>query len=366
MKKAILLLLFLLIMTACNQLERRALMHHDNTMSLEDKQKMKSSIKTIVEPDLVQVQTWLDDQTVVYTRSLYEETELVSYNIVTGKKEVIYISQEPISKVVTSTNQTYLFLEATGKQNQTVLTIINQKGEELYSTEKHVQKVTVAWNPFVEEKGLLSLYLGAQQTKVVPFDVNQSKLFEAIPVNPYVRWLSPSQVVYFEWGEGMNLQADVYQYTIQNGKKQVHSHQVNGFEASVDSYLLLKVNAEQEQMQFQFHDKETKKLQSSFTIPMLQSNSGYYWTPSYEWHEKTNTLYTYAPKYAASLFEYEESYKLITYNPKEDIKRVIQNNVEHTPIKCSPSGKYCLMGYQSTKLIDVDEQHVRQIIYNER
>lgn len=369
LKKAGMLFLFLLLLIGCQDKERLNInLSSERELAISPKLpfhiKRDNEWKPMTDSALGSVHGWLGNDTILYTRYYKDKTYVMAYHIFNGELEKLYESNFPITGVHPNYNQKYILIQSNGNQNKTLLTIIKAAGDTVYKKIADASQIDFRWSPFEPEDLLVTYYYDDQSTKVEIMNMLEPTNSKELPVQPYVKWLNENAVIYFDWANTQKMSANLYKYDLGSEEHVLLEEDVTDFDTSKDLLMIAKTNTEDNKLNFKFHDTKGNHEQvSSLDIPLLQSNSSYYWTPSYDWGTSPTKFFTFTPKQASNLLEYTQGYEVIAYNVQEESRSTLLKTVPHSNLKCSPNGQYCLYGYLLTEIINVDSKEEATIIH---
>lgn len=366
-----LFLFLLLIVAGCKEQKSypaNSVPHND--ISIESKMPLvkafRNNIKPLEDPSFITVHGWIDDTSILYSRYDDNKTYIMSYNFINGQLQQLFESNYPITGVYPNSTRSYILIQASGNQNNSIITILDEKKNTVYKKVEELSQLEYRWSPFNEEEILISYYYDNQNTKVELLNIFHPPNKKTLDVQPYVKWLNPTSLIYFDWGSGQNVSANLYQFRIQDEKKSLIGENITDFETSKNAFMIVKTNSSDQVLSFQFNENDDDLAEiATFEIPLLESNSGYYWTPSYDWDDTNQRLITFTPKEAGNLLEYTQGYDIVTFDINNNNRTTLVKDVPHSSIKCSPSGRYCLYGYRLNKLIDTKTNEVVIIMETE-
>ncbi|MFC0522618.1 hypothetical protein ACFFGV_03325 [Pontibacillus salicampi] len=371
MKKATMLLLFLWLLAGCQTVIHQGDNVEQKTMSIIHKELSPSfltqKIQHIPYGRVASVHGFIGDDTIVYS-SIRERWHVKTMSLETGEITSIYQTENPIVTVRPDPHFMYTFMEEKTPNGGSLITIVNNDGKVIHQQSIQALETDWNWNSFQKGSGVLTAYLEEGASSVTNIHIQEDEVIDSpLPVHAYNKWMNEHQLISFNWGKGLNLVADLELYDTLTGTTTTFERDVLAFEAQKAYYMIVRPEGENDKgtLHFQFWDKQTSEIVASFSIPMLQTHSGHYWLPSYDWNPDTNHFYTFAPKRSASVLEYNEPYELIQFSIDRNREEVIVTDTTHTPIVCS-TNNLCLVGERGTKVLHVPSGVIQHVEEGER
>ena len=95
---------------------------------------------------------WLDEETILYSASKGQASQLFSYHVPTGKKVLLYTLEGAISEVSISPEKEYILTSSANGDDMEFL-MLSSAGKQVFSFDVQAMEISFSWNEFQE--GLL-------------------------------------------------------------------------------------------------------------------------------------------------------------------------------------------------------------------
>jgi hypothetical protein len=363
----ILRLMFLvLILSACaqkEQLNQKVTAKNEKPKSpataLGNEWKLPISIP---EGEFFKLIGWLSETQVLYITNLEQTSDVYLYNLLTGKSEFIYNSDDPIVNAQISPLKKSILIHASPSSYEGSVTIIDTKGTEQYKKSFASYELVFEWNPFNESEILVSKFAEDWSFQVLLLNLKNSSTTELNLSQPFLKWKDKSEVAFINWDENNpTLFAPLHVKNLGNQTEKTLASSVVDFSVFRDLLMTVSVNEQDQSMaSYSFFDQKMKNL-FTFTIPLLTKYSDWL-VPFYDYNEQMGQFITLSPLTSGEADSYIDGFQLLTYNPNKGSSNLIIDGLENEPINVSPNGDALLYGNRLEKIIDLDAKKMYELI----
>ncbi len=367
----LLLLIFPLLMVGCDKDESTS---SQSSISQNKKVELNSPILTvediqenlpipIEEGEFEKAYGWMDWQTIVYTTNIQNHTNVYAYNLTEGKNRLIKRMESSISSIYISPSGEYLLIRSPFSTSEILITVINKTGEELYSEKIEAFDIAIDWNPYNEQRILISTFTEDWISQTFDLSISDKKRKEIQLSNPFSYWLKENKLIFLNWSQDdSSLFSNVVRKDLSSeAEKEVLS---NIFQLDTFKGTVMTIQMDQDQMSdavYHYYDQELNSI-GAFHTPKLTRFSDWL-IPYYDYNEKENTFISFQPLHSGEESTYNEGFQLFKYqlNHSESKPIPIMEGLENEPLSCSPERSLCLYGYYFEKLIDLESKLVIQL-----
>lgn len=360
------LLVFMLLIVAC-QKENSSISHPPvyekkrveiNFPSLTVEEIKENLPIPIEEGKFERVYGWMDSQTIIYSTNIHKHSNIYAYNLAEGKNRLIKKMESTISSLQISPSGKYLLIRSPFSPTEMIISVIQKSGEELYTEKIKAFDIAIEWNPYNEQRILISTFTEDWQSQSFDLSITGKKRTEIELSNPFSYWYDENELIYLNWNQNdASLFANVFTKNLSNQvEKEVFS---KIFHLDTFKRTIMTIKIDQDSMSessYHFYDQELKSI-GSFKIPTLTRFSDWL-IPYYDFIEKKSTLFSFQPNENGEVSTYNQGFQLFKYELSRNNKKVIMEGLENEPLSCSPAGDVCLYGYYFEKLIDLERKIV--------
>ena len=304
---------------------------------------------------------WIDGQTIVYSTNIQNHSNVYAYNLVKGTNRLIKKIESTISSLHISPSGEYLLIRTPFSPTEIMLTVIGKSGEELYSEKIEAFDLAVEWNPYNEQRVLISTFTEDWQSQTFDLSIADHKRNAIELYNPFSFWYDENKLIYLNWNqEDISLFADVFTKDLSSQEEKKVFSSIFYMDAFKRSILTVKIDQDPtSEATYQFYDPQLN-LTSSFKTPTLTRFSDWL-IPYYDYNEKRKTFISFQPLQNGEVNTYNQGFLLVKYELDHNEKKLIMEGLENEPLSCSPSGELCLYGYYFEKLIDIEGKEVLKL-----
>ena len=365
----LLLLFFTLLMVGCTK-EKSSI--SESTKHQNQKVEMDSPILTvedikenvpipIEEGEFERVYGWLDEQTIVYSTSIQNHSNIYAYNLLKGNNRLIKKVESTISSLHISPSGDYLLIRSPFSPTEFIITVIGKWGEELYSEKIEAFDVGVEWNPYNEQRVLISTFTEDWQSQSFDLSILDRKRSIIELYNPFSFWYDENKLIYLNWNqEDPSLFSNVFTKDLSSQEEKEVFSSIFYMDAFKRSILTVKIDQDSgSEATYHFYDQELNST-GSVKTPVLTRFSDWL-IPYYDYNEKKKTFITFQPLQNGEVNTYNQGFRLVKYEWDHNEKEPIMEGLENEPLSCSPSGNVCLYGFYFEKLIDLESKTITKL-----
>lgn len=316
------------------------------------------------EGEFEKVHGWLSEQTIVYSTNRQNGSNLYAYDLIEGTNELFAKMNTIIDSIYISHAGNYLLVRSFDPISNCFITVMNKKGEIIFSEDIDAFDVTIQWNPYNEERILISTFTDDWQDRTFELSISDQSMSEIELSNPFAYWVNENKLVFIDRDrEESSLWADAVTKDLTSGAEKGILPDV--FQVNTFKNILMTITGGQDAASDVVYHFYENNLHSAdhLVMPSLSLSSDWL-VPYYDFIERENLFISFEPLYNDEINEYNTGFQLFTYEvgSKDNNKQLIMNSLENEPISCSPEGNLCLYGYYLEKLIDLGNKTITQLV----
>ncbi|WP_139187826.1 YqgU-like beta propeller domain-containing protein [Bacillus tuaregi] len=301
---------------------------------------------------------WIHNETIVYSTKHHQQSNLYAYDLKNGTSTLLFKLDSIIDDIQISHSGNYLLIRSSSEAFPCQITVINSKGETIFSTVlEDTYDVEIKWNPYDEDKVLISSFTEDWQDQTFILSLDKQKITQIELANPFSYWISSNKLIYFDWSPEVQSElSNVKLKNITNGEVTLLLSNVLQLDSFSDYFLAITADEKQpENMNYRFYDAQVNQI-ASISMPRITNDSGWF-IPYYDYNEAEKSFLTF--QQAGS---YEEGFQLVKHQLLQGENHVIIDGLNNEPIKCNEEGSLCLYGYYFEKLIDIKTKKNAQLV----
>lgn len=305
---------------------------------------------------------WYDEQTIFYLSQSGEQNTIHTYEIYSGDDQVFFDSEYPIIDMYANASQTLFAVRVAENYNNGSLLFVDRDGEQVYKWEGESTDLEVFWNPYTEEEVIVTAFKPDWDYEQFRIDVKRGKVDKLELPNPFVQWKDNSTLLYLDWNqEEMAITAPLYEVDLRTNEKVKLQEDIAGVFA-FRNHILSITNPASDYALFTFYESESHQKINEWKVPILDSESEYFWVPNYSFDEKKHHFYYFRPENPDRLYDYRGAYELTAVSVETGESEKILTLSDNFPIECSPNGEYCLTGYQLENIVLLKSKEIVPLI----
>ncbi|WP_226680067.1 YqgU-like beta propeller domain-containing protein [Sutcliffiella horikoshii] len=298
------------------------------------------------------VSEWLNDETILYIANEEVGSVVHSFHLISGETDVFYKSEELIMSVEANKTFDMFLVRSAVSTTEGTLRVLSDKGEELaeWKFDNSIDLV-YSWDPFSPQQLVVSSFKEDWSYETFLLEVYHKSMVKKDVSDPFVQWLPNGEIGYIDWNHEMPaLEAPLYAKNLGTEDKRELMESVVMFHTYEN--LLITVGRVNDAgiASYSFYGTPELEEIQSYEAPLLTLYSNYF-IPYYDFVENSKLFYTFESTRAGNADGYSDGFQLISFDTTNGEKMVLAKDLENTPLKCSPSGVYCLYGYQLEQII---------------
>ncbi|WP_404443587.1 hypothetical protein LG307_15075 [Sutcliffiella horikoshii] len=298
------------------------------------------------------ISEWLNDETILYIVNDGSGSAVHSYHLISGETDVFYKSEEPILSVEANNNHEMFLVRSAVSATEGKLLVLSDEGEELADWRfDHSIDLVYSWNPFSGQQLVVSSFKEDWTFDSFLLDVPNKSMVKKDVKDPFVQWLSNEEIGYIDWNPDMPvLEAPLYTEDLGTEEKSELKERVVMFHTNESLLITVGSVDENEMASYSFYRFPELEEVQSYEAPLLTLYSNYF-IPYFDFVGSSNLFYSFEATRAGNADGYSDGFQFISFDSTTGQKEVLVKDMENKPLKCSPSGVYCLYGYQLEQLI---------------
>jgi hypothetical protein len=305
---------------------------------------------------------WITESQILYVTNLEQTSSVFVYNLLSGKSELIYSTQNPIVNVQISPSKKNILIHSAPSSYEGLVTIIDTKGKELLIQSFPSYELVFEWNLYNESEVLVSKFEEDWSFQLFLLDIKNDRTNEIFMPQPFVKWMNEGELAYLNWDpNNPSLVAPLKVKEIENESEKTVFPAAIQFSTFRNLLMTVTTNEQDKSVAiYSFFDKQMKKL-FTFSIPQLSKFSDWL-VPFYDYNEQKGQFITFSPLISGEMDSYTGGFQLLTYDLQQGSSRLIMQGMDNVPLNFSPSGNAVLYGNRLEKIIDLNTKKSYDLI----
>ncbi len=327
----------------------------------------KSSIQPIAmtdKQDFYSINEWYDEDTVIYSVGEKEMSSLYLHNLLSGKRDLFYQTNEFITKIQANADHSLFAVQTLEQSGDSHIRILDKIGKEIFSWDNKIEDLQFMWNPYEPDELVITEFLSYMDFQLLKVNVSTKEVAQ-IPVNnPFVQWTNKDELGFLNWDQNEpSLDAPLIMFNLKTLKEEEWlEHCVMLFTLKDVVITVSLENGDLNKSIYTFYESNTRKRLTETDIPILNTFSEAWWIPSFDFDDNKKIFYYMKPKRAGDISEYNEGYELTALSIEDQKEEVLMTIPNNYPIKLSPDGRLCLIGQQLEQVINISNQQLSNLI----
>ncbi|MGG0667614.1 hypothetical protein [Sporosarcina koreensis] len=348
-----LLVMIIFILSGCSQQKEPPSVHPDIEEPLE-------LVEPPAEPPTPQVfqadpsnfhfiADWLNDSRILYVEKNEGLYKVKYFDIETGEYGVVYEDESFIIDVLVHPSRDYLLIHTSEQANSAVVKVIKMDGTVQHQVEIDSTELAIEWNRVDPDKVLFTAFHEDWSFDLFAFDGLDDSLSIVNLDEPFPKWAGNDKILGM-LVDGHPLDGgEIQSFQLEAGETGTTGIE-NVIYFDVFEDLLVAVQTKNlDDFTYTVRNLEGTVI-SSWTLPAV-SNYSEWVVPTIEWLNKNQLIVKGAEK-SGQLDEMGEGVNLYLFENGDP--ELLIKGLDAGPLKCSPSGRYCLSGYTFDELIDIE------------
>lgn len=297
---------------------------------------------------------WLSDTQILYVEKKDGFYQVNYFDIETGETGMVYKDESFIIDVLVHPSRDYFLVHTGEHENAAAVKVIGMDGTVQHQVEIDSTELAIEWNRTNPDKILFTAFHDDWSFDLFVFDGLEDHLSIIEMDDPFPKWAGDDRIMGMLF-EGHPLDGGELQlFHLDTGENEsVGIGNVIYFDVFEDYFIAVQ-SVDENAFSYTVRRFDSSVV-SGWTLPAV-SNYSEWVIPSIEWLDNNRLLLAGAEK-SGQLDEMNAGFNLYLF--VEDKSELLIKGLDSGPLKCSPSGRYCLSGYTSDELIDVNakEKH---------
>ncbi|WP_071460121.1 YqgU-like beta propeller domain-containing protein [Bacillus massilinigeriensis] len=305
---------------------------------------------------------WLNAETILFYTGMGESDNVYSYNLRTGRMELLTASEEPIAGITISPSRSRILIHSAPSTYESIVTVIDLDGDIQYKGKIGSTELAYEWNQYDENNIMFTAFDESWNYKSYLLDVEKKDLQPVSMPQPFSWWINKEELVFLDWDkDSPSLSAPVVKLVPSSKEKEellpavYYADAAKNFFLAVTPYLNEPGIAE-----YQLYDNKQKRI-ANIKVPQLSNFSGWV-VPYYDYNEEKELFRYLSPKESGEADYYDKGFHLMEYNMKTKEQRKMLELESNEPLSCSLSGSFCLTGYNLEKLLNIKKKDTEPLI----
>lgn len=348
MKKLIYLIVIIVFsLAACQQKANSK----DNEKTAEKKNIQKVTSVSHIKPYRLNAQQlhtvvgFLSEVDVLIIERQPEEQQLIRYNLLSGRKKLLYTTKEDIIQAFIHPSMKEILLQTSSDSKNANVTILTSNGKTLHNFKVKSQELSLVWNPNNANLLAVAAFSNDLSYKSYIFDGNHEQLHEFQSENPFWTWSTDDILWINRMGVNPYNGGTLISIDWENNKVIPKSEQkVVYISCFKQSKLIVTMDFEHEEFKYVLQKGTQKQTWNTSAV----SNYAQWFVPEVQWLDDQSFI-ALLPMKNGELDDGEHPFKLVhaTLNGIQELGQY--KNYE--PTICSAKGTVCLSGFNYEKLI---------------
>lgn len=352
MKRLLILLGFLLAFTAACTKAEVVVNENDGEQSPIPDSLLEEPTKKIhifnADPSVFHfVSDWLTDTKILYVEKNNSIYQVKFFDIETGESSLVYEDESFITDVIVHPVEDYLLIHTSNQADAALLKVVSLEGAILHEMEIASSELSVNWNASDSQKILITAFHEDWTFDIFVFDGHDENLSIVDVEDPFPKWAGVNQIA----------SINISEHALNGGKLQFLNLETDEISTSeidnivyFDTYgerLFIVTVPKDDLFTFSMNSLVGETI-SEWQMPAV-SNYSEWVIPEVVWINEDYMLFKGTEK-SGQLDELGSAYNLYAWEGTDYAK--LLEGLGPEPLKCSPSGEYCLSGYTSEELIE--------------
>lgn len=297
---------------------------------------------------------WLNDTQILYVEKNDGIYKVNYFDIETGESGMVYEDESIIIDVLIHPSQEYILVHTSDQANSAVVKMIRMDGTVQHQVEIDSTELAIEWNRENPDKILFTAFQEDWSFDLFVFDGLDDSLTIVELEDPFPKWAGENKIMSMVLQDHPLDGGELQIFQIRTGEVEMTGiENVIYFDVYNDSIVTVQ------SIDTNAFSYSVRKLDGTvifgWTLPAV-SNYSEWVVPTIEWLDRNRMIVTGAEK-SGQLDEMKAGFNL--YQFVEGKPELLIKELDAGTLKCSPSGLYCLSGYTSDELIDLDakEKH---------
>ncbi|MFS0689738.1 hypothetical protein AB1K89_10890 [Sporosarcina sp. 179-K 8C2 HS] len=292
---------------------------------------------------------WLTDTQILYVEKNDGFYTVNYFDIETGESGLVYEDESFIIDVLVHPSGDYLLIHTSEHPTTAAIKIVGKDGAVQHQVEIDSTELGIEWNRTDPKKILFTAFHEDWSYDLFVFDGNDDSLSIVELDDPFPKWAGENRIMTLSFRGHPLDGGDIEIFHMEDGE--IETTEIGNaiyFDVLEDSIVSVQ-SVDAGAFAYTIR-KLDGTVAFGWTLPAV-SNYSEWIVPSIEWLDEKSLIVIGAEK-SGQLDEMESGFNMYFF--EKGNSELIIKGLDAGPIKCSPSAKYCLSGYSSDELIDVE------------
>ncbi|MGN7387830.1 hypothetical protein [Sporosarcina sp. SAFN-015] len=351
------LLLFLIMMFGCSEKsEPPAVEPNMEEPSDVVEESVESPTPQVFEADPSSfhfIADWLTDTQILYVVKNNGVYKVNYFDIETGETGLVYEDSSFIIDVLVHPSSDYLLVHTSDHPNSAVIKIVEMDGTVEHEVEIDSTELSIEWNRENPKKILFTAFHEDWSFDLFAFDGSDDSLSLVELDDPFPKWANDNKIFSMLLEDHPLDGGDIQMFHLDTEKVETtgigNAVYFDVFDDAIG--IVQTIDSDAFTYTIRNFDGEVK---SEWKLPAV-SNYSEWVVPAIEWLDENRLILKGAEK-SGQLDELGAKFNL--YRFEKGSPELLVKGLDEGPLKCSPSGQYCLNGYTSEELIDMRAKEI--------
>lgn len=291
---------------------------------------------------------WLTDTKILYVEKDEGIYKVNYFDIETGESGLVYEDESFIIDVLVHPSRDFLLVHTSEQANAAVVKVIGMDGTVQHQVEIDSMELAIEWNREDPDKILFSAFQEDWSFDLFAFDGLDDSLSIVNFDDPFPKWAGDDRIMGMLFNDHPLDGGELRLFRLDT--KEIETSEIDEviyYDVFENSLVVVQMN-DSDAFRFTVRNLEGTVV-AGWTLPAV-SNYSEWVIPAIEWLDENRMIVKGAEK-SGQLDEMGTGFNLYLF--EEGNLELITKGLDAGPLKCSPSGRYCVSGYTSDELIDV-------------
>lgn len=314
--------------------------------------------------DFYSINEWYDENTVIYSVGEKEMASLYLHNLLSGKRDLFYQTNEFIAKIQANANHSLFAVQTLEQSGDSHIRILDKIGKEIFSWDNKIEDLQFMWNPYEPDELVITEFLSYMDFHLLKVNVRTKDVAKISVNNPFVQWTNRNELGFLNWDQNEpSLDAPLLIFNLKTLEEEEWLEHCIMLFTLKDVVITVSLdNGDLNKALYTFYESKTRKKLTETYIPIINTFSEAWWIPSFDFNENKKIFYYMKPKRAGDISEYNEGYELTALSIEDQEEEVLMTIPNNYPIKLSPDGRLCLIGQQLEQVINISNGQLSNLI----
>ena len=291
---------------------------------------------------------WLNETQILYVEKMDNQYKVNYFDIETGEIGLVYEEDSIIIDILVHPSREFLLVHTSDHSNSAAIKIVGMDGIVQHQVEIDSTELAIEWNRVNPKKILFTAFYEDWSFDLFIFDGNDDSLSIIELEDPFPKWAGEDMIVSMLYGDHPLDGGNIQLLQLDTGETKITGIENVIYFDMFEDLIITVQSIDTNDFAYTIRQLDGTII-SGWTLPAI-SNYSEWVVPTMEWLDENRLIVKGAEK-SGQLDEMGAGFNLYLF--QKDSPELIIKGLEAGPMKCSPSGRYCLSGYTSEELIDI-------------